>query len=56
MFGYLKATMPQDRPGSLTDQQYADLLAYILRNNDYPSGNQELPTDLELLQQIPLGT
>lgn len=55
LFSYLKAQMPQDRPGSMTDEQYAALMAYILSNNGYPAGNQELPTDLEQLQQIILG-
>jgi mono/diheme cytochrome c family protein len=32
---YMKAKMPPDRPGSLTDQNYADLAAFLLDANNY---------------------
>jgi len=48
-------TMPEDDPGALTDQQYIDILAYILSLNDYPAGEVELrPTD-EAMDGVPLG-
>jgi S-disulfanyl-L-cysteine oxidoreductase SoxD len=45
LFSFTKGLMPPDRPGGLTDQNYADLLAYILSNNDIAPGAKELPTD-----------
>jgi mono/diheme cytochrome c family protein len=43
--GFMKAKMPPDRPGSLTDQNYADLAAFLLDGNGYPKGDKELPSD-----------
>jgi hypothetical protein len=37
--------MPPDRPGGLTDQNYADILAFILSQNEVAAGGSELPTD-----------
>lgn len=35
-------TMPEDNPGSLKQQEYADILAYFLSLNEYPAGEAEL--------------
>ena len=35
-------TMPEDNPGSLKQQEYADILAYFLSLNAYPPGDAEL--------------
>jgi len=43
--GYLSLTMPPDRPGQLSPQVYADLLAFLLSSNGYPAGDKELPAD-----------
>jgi len=45
LYTYTKTKMPPDRPGGLSDKVYADLVAFILRSNGYPSGEKELPTD-----------
>lgn len=45
-------TMPPDRPGSLDDQTYADIIAFILHFNGYPTGETELPPDMDYLQQV----
>ena len=37
-----KASMPPGAPGSLTDAEYLDLVAYMLRVNDFPAGRDEL--------------
>jgi hypothetical protein len=36
--------MPRNNPGSLTEEIYLDLLAYILQTNGYPEGAAELST------------
>lgn len=41
----IHTTMPQDNPGSLTDAQVADVIAYILQKNGYKTGSAEIPTD-----------
>jgi mono/diheme cytochrome c family protein len=45
-------TMPEDNPGSLSAQQYGDVMAYFLSLNNYPSGSEELKGDAEALAQI----
>ena len=45
-------TMPQDRPSSLRPRQYADLMAYILKINEFPAGEDELPSDDPALAKI----
>jgi mono/diheme cytochrome c family protein len=52
IFIVTKATMPQDRPSTLTDDVYADIVAYLLRASKYPSGSQDLSKDPSELAQI----
>ena len=54
LIGFMKAKMPPDRPGSLTDQSYADLAAFLLDANDYPKGDKELPSDAAAQQKLSL--
>jgi S-disulfanyl-L-cysteine oxidoreductase SoxD len=49
------STMPVGSPGSLTPQQYADLVALILEMNKLPAGTQELPADRDALERITIG-
>ena len=44
--------MPPEQPGGLLPSNYADILAFILRANDYPAGATELPGDEEALAEI----
>ena len=48
----IRTSMPANNPGSLSRQQTADVLAYILSFNKYPVGNAELPSQTDLLNQI----
>jgi mono/diheme cytochrome c family protein len=43
-FTVLKATMPRGAPQSLGDGDYVDIVAYVLRANEFPSGPEELTT------------
>lgn len=46
LFTVIRTTMPQETPGSLRRQEYADVLAYLLQLNKLPAGKVELaPTD-----------
>lgn len=45
LFTLLKATMPADRPSVLSNEAYADIVAYLLKMNSYPAGEQELSKD-----------
>lgn len=44
--------MPADQPGSLSAQDTADVLAFILSSNRYPAGQTELPAVSDRLKQI----
>jgi mono/diheme cytochrome c family protein len=52
LFLDMKATMPRNNPGGLPDQTYADIISYLLQNNDMPAGKTELKP--ELLESIQL--
>lgn len=50
-FDQLRNTMPLDNPGGLSRDQYTDVIAYLLKLNDFPAGATALPsTDAELKQ------
>ena len=52
LFDRVRLSMPQDKPGSMTRQQVADLLAFILRANKFPAGKDELVRQTDLLNAI----
>ena len=52
LFTIVKVTMPQDNPASLTDQEYAAIVAYLLQANRYPAGQQELHPDPVALKGV----
>src|SRR3982751_4098650 len=54
LFDQLRTTMPDDSPGSLSLQQYVDIVAYILKINGYPAGTDSLSTDPEALRLVRL--
>jgi mono/diheme cytochrome c family protein len=56
LYSYLLDTMPQDDPGSLTPQEYAQVVAYILKLNGMPEGKEELPPDTLTLRRIKVDT
>lgn len=52
LFRRMRQTMPEDAPGMLTAEEYAQVTAYILRLNEYPVGSTPLPDDPEALRGI----
>jgi mono/diheme cytochrome c family protein len=52
LFFRISTTMPRNAPGSLTPQQYADVVGYFLSLNEYPAGARELPPQQEVLDAI----
>ncbi|MGH7041043.1 MAG: c-type cytochrome [Acetobacteraceae bacterium] len=49
LYHFMSTHMPQNAPGSLTQTQYLDLMAYILKFNGYPAGADPLtPNETEL--------
>ena len=52
LFTKMSEGMPTEDPGSLTQQSYAAILAYILKSNEFPSGNTDLASNAEALAGI----
>jgi PQQ-dependent dehydrogenase (s-GDH family) len=52
LYTHIHDRMPPSRPASLSDQTYADLVAYILEVNGAPAGEAELPADVGKLNAI----
>ncbi len=48
----IHATMPASDPGSMSNQETADIVAYILSFNQFPAGDTALPSDPQLQTQI----
>jgi mono/diheme cytochrome c family protein len=54
LFERVRTTMPQNAPHSLGDSAYTDITAFILRANNFPTGETELSSDSERLRAMPL--
>jgi mono/diheme cytochrome c family protein len=52
LYEYIRDQMPKNEPGSLSEQEYVDVLAYVLKLNHMPSGKVELPSDPKKLGMI----
>jgi S-disulfanyl-L-cysteine oxidoreductase SoxD len=52
LFEKMQTSMPADRPGALSREQNADILAFLLSSNGFPTGDKELPTDAAVLAKI----
>ena len=52
LFEKIQTTMPADKPGQLSRAQNADIVAFILKSNDFPTGKDDLHDDAEKLKQI----
>ena len=49
---YMRATMPANNPGYLSDREWADIVAYMLSVSGMPAGGEALRPDLEALARI----
>jgi cytochrome c5 len=48
----VKTTMPPDGPGSVSDDEYAAIVSYLLQMNRFPAGQEELGKDPAELKAI----
>ena len=44
--------MPADKPGSMSDESYRDIVAYLLDQNKFPAGTSELAAEAVAMQSI----
>ena len=52
LFAWMQEAMPAEAPGTLSKDETAAVLAYILQLNKIPAGKVDLPTDREALDRI----
>jgi mono/diheme cytochrome c family protein len=52
LFEFVSGRMPKNEPGSLAPEEYADVIAYLMKMNVMPPGKDELPADAEELRKI----
>jgi cytochrome c len=52
LLGLVQGTMPQDKPGSLSAQEAIDIISYLLQQNKFPAGKEELKNDPDALKNI----
>lgn len=52
LFEQLRLTMPQDHPGKLSIKQYTEVIAYLFKANQFPTGDKDLDPDLAALKLI----
>jgi mono/diheme cytochrome c family protein len=52
LYTKIQKTMPLDAPDSLTAEEYVDILAYILQENGFPAGPQDLRADAAVLRGV----
>ena len=48
----IQITMPADRPATLSNEAVADVIAFLLKMNEYPVGDEELAADQAALENI----
>jgi len=56
LFDAVKGTMPADAPGSLSERDAVDVVAYILKENDQPAGASPLVAAVPLDATITRGS
>jgi S-disulfanyl-L-cysteine oxidoreductase SoxD len=56
LYVFMKTMMPKNEPGSLADEDYSVLLAYMLQMNQMPAGKAYLSTDTTVLAKIRIDT
>jgi cytochrome c len=53
LFQLIQEEMPQDAPGSLSLDETASLVAFVLAGNRFPAGDTALSSDIDTLLEIP---
>jgi polar amino acid transport system substrate-binding protein len=54
VYAYMATNMPADRPGKLKDQEYADLMAFLLNANGYAPSGAKMTADSVKASTAPL--
>ncbi|UVE69055.1 c-type cytochrome [Burkholderia pyrrocinia] len=54
IYQYMSNNMPADRPGKMTEQEYSDLMAFLLYSNGYDASKSKLTADAANASKAPL--
>ena len=54
LYYIIRSLMPNSAPGSLSKAQYADVVAFILKVNNYPAGEEELVPKAAAMKAVTL--
>ena len=52
LYYIIRSLMPNSAPGSLSKAQYADVVAFILKVNNYPAGEAELVPKAAVMKAV----
>ena len=52
LYAYISEQMPKNEPASLSPEEYADVMTYVLKLNGMPAGTKELPPDGDAMKSI----
>jgi alcohol dehydrogenase (cytochrome c) len=52
LFFVMSTLMPEGNPGSLSPEEYANIVSYMLSENGYPAGEVDLAADQPTLASI----
>ena len=51
-YSLMVSTMPLDAPAGLPPEVYANIMAYLLAESDFPAGETPLPSEADALNEI----
>jgi polar amino acid transport system substrate-binding protein len=54
MFNFVAKLMPPGEPGTLTHEEYVEIMAFILQQNGYPAGSHELVYEDAEKSKVPI--
>ena len=52
LFRFVSSNMPYDNPGSLTQEQYLDVISFVLARNGYPAGDTAMTADTAVIDAV----
>ena len=52
LFSKIEDTMPKDERGTITSQETADIIAYLLQVNEAPAGTSDIPPSREQARNL----
>ena len=51
LYAVVRGTMPLDKPGGMKEQEYLDVIAYLLQANHAPAGADSLKSDSTVMRK-----